>query len=83
MMMILHRKAKSECLQLKLLQEKDIEAAAFSVATTLCRTICMEITEVGSAFFASVFTGKFFSQTSQIYLPCSRGKEILPRVEED
>lgn len=85
MTMILHRKAalKSECLWLKLLQEKVIEAAAFSVVTKLCRTIYMEITEVRNAFFASVFTGEFFSQTSQIYLPCSRGREILPRVEED
>lgn len=43
MMMILHRKAtrKIECLLLKLLWEKVTEAAAFSVATKLCRTIYM------------------------------------------
>jgi len=41
---------------------KVIEAAGFSIATKLCRTIYIyiEINEIHSAFFASAFTGKFF-----------------------
>lgn len=38
---------------------------------------------VHSAFFVSVFTGKFFPHTSWNYLPSSRERELQPRAEED